>query len=123
MLASAFAITAGMFGTMSLYGFVTKKDLTAMGSFLFMALIGLVIASVVSIFWHNSMLEVLINYIGVIIFVGLTAYDTQKLKQIAIMTSGNAALAARLSISGALSLYLDFLNMYLFLVRILGDRR
>jgi hypothetical protein len=121
VLASAFAITAGMFGAMSLYGFVTKKDLTAMGSFLFMALIGLIIASVVSIFWANSILETLINYAGVLIFVGLTAYDTQKLKQIAIMTSDNASMAARLSISGALSLYLDFLNLFIFLVRILGS--
>jgi hypothetical protein len=125
VLASAFVVTAGMFGTMSLYGFFTRRDLTAMGSMMFMALIGLIIASVVSFFWHNSILQVLINYIGVIVFVGLTAYDTQKLKQIAVATSGNAALAARLSISGALSLYLDFLNLFLFLVQILGgnDRR
>ena len=122
-LASAFAVTAGMFGTMSLYGFLTKKDLSSFGSLLFMGLIGVIIASVVSMFWHNTMLQVAINYVGVLIFVGLTAYDTQMLKQWAVQTSGNAALAARMSISGALSLYLDFLNLFLFLVRIMGDRR
>jgi len=122
-LASAFLITAGMFGAMSVYGYVTKRDLTAMGSLLFMALVGLIIASVVSIFWRNSMLTTIINYAGVLIFVGLTAYDTQKLKQIAIATAGDAAMSARLSINGALQLYLDFLNLFLFLLRILGDRR
>ena len=120
VLASAFAITAGMFGAMSLYGFLTHRDLTGMGSLMFMALIGLIIASVVSIFWHSTMLQVLINYVGVIVFTGLTAYDTQKLKQIALATSGNAAMAARLSITGALSLYLDFLNLFIFIVQILG---
>jgi FtsH-binding integral membrane protein len=122
-LASAFLITAGMFGAMSLYGFVTKKDLTAMGALLFMALIGLIIASVVSIFWRNSMLTTVINYAGVLIFVGLTAYDTQKLKAMAVYTAGDAAMSARLSIRGALTLYLDFLNLFLFLLRILGNRR
>ena len=122
-LTSAFAIAAGMFGAMSVYGFVTRADLTRLGAFLFMALIGLIIASVVSIFWYSRPLNVVINFVGVLIFAGLTAYDTQKLKQIAIATSGNAALAARLSISGALSLYLDFLNLFLFLLRMMGDRR
>jgi FtsH-binding integral membrane protein len=121
-IASAFIVTAGMFAAMSLYGFVTKRDLTSMGAFLFMGLIGIILASVVSLFWHNTMLTVLINYIGVFIFLGLTAYDTQKLKEMALATQGNAALAARLSISGALALYLDFLNLFLFLLRILGDR-
>ena len=100
-LASAFAVTAGMFGAMSLYGFLTKKDLSSFGSLLFMGLIGVIIASVVSMFWHNTMLQVAINYIGVLIFVGLTAYDTQMLKQWAVQTSGNAALAASMSISGS----------------------
>ena len=122
-LASAFVITAGMFAAMSVWGFVTKRDLTAMGALLFMALIGLVLASVVSFFWRNSMLTTIINYAGVLIFVGLTAYDTQKLKQIATYTADNAAMSARLSINGALMLYLDFLNLFLFLVRILGSRR
>jgi len=123
VLASAFAISAGMFGAMSVYGFVTRKDLSGMGSIFFMALIGLIIASVVNAFMRSSALNMLINYAGVLIFVGLTAYDTQKLKQIAIMTAGDAAFAARLSISGALSLYLDFINLFLFLARILADRK
>lgn len=119
---SAFIVTAGMFGAMSIWGFVTRRDLTGMGGLLFMGLIGLILASVVSLFWHNTVLTVLINYIGVAIFLGLTAYDTQKLKQMAYATQGNAALAARLSISGALALYLDFLNLFLFMLRILSDR-
>lgn len=122
-IASAFAITAGMFGAMSVYGFVTKRDLTGLGSLLFMALIGLIIASFVSMFWANSTLYWIINYAGVLIFVGLTAYDTQKLKMIAVQTSDNAALAARLSIAGALTLYLDFINLFLFLLRIVGGKR
>ena len=122
-LASAFLITAGMFGAMSIYGFVTKRDLTALGSLLFMALVGLIIASLVSVFWRNSMLTTVINYAGVLIFVGLTAYDTQKLKEIAVYTAHDAAMSARLSVNGALTLYLDFLNLFLFLLRILGGRR
>jgi uncharacterized protein len=122
-LASAFAISAGMFGAMSLYGFVTGRDLSGWGQFLFMALIGLVIATIVSMFFHNSAFNTLVNYVGVFIFVGLTAYDTQMLKRIAVATAGNGALAARLSVSGALSLYLDFLNLFLFLLRIMGDRK
>jgi len=121
-LASAFVVTAGMFGAMSVWGFVTKRDLTGLGSMLFMALIGLVIASVVSIFWQNSMLITVINYAGVLIFVGLTAYDTQRLKEIATYTADNPAMAARLSINGALRLYLDFLNLFLLLLRIMGRR-
>lgn len=121
-IASAFIVTAGMFGAMSLYGFITKRDLTSMGAFLFMGLIGIILASVVSIFWHNTILTVLINYIGAFIFLGLTAYDTQKLKQMALATQGNAALAARLSITGALALYLDFINLFLFMLQILSDR-
>jgi hypothetical protein len=124
-LASAFAITAGMFGAMSLYGFITRRDLTGIGSMAFMALIGLIIASVVSMFWHNSLLNVAINYVGVLIFVGLTAYQTQALKGVAMQTSGNPNLAARLAISGALTLYLSFLNLFLFILQIMGsgDRR
>lgn len=122
-LASTFVITAGMFGAMSVYGYVTKADLTRLGSLMFMALIGLILATVVNIFWANSALYWIINYAGVLIFAGLTAYDTQKLKNMAYQLEGDAALAARLSISGALALYLDFLNLFLFLLRIMGDRR
>jgi FtsH-binding integral membrane protein len=121
VIASAFVITAGTFAAMSLYGFVTRRDLTALGSLLFMGLIGIVLASLVSIFWHPTWLTVAINYIGVLVFVGLTAYDTQRLKMIAIQTEGNPALAARLSVSGALTLYLDFLNLFLFILSILGN--
>ena len=115
-------VASGMFAAMSVWGFVTRRDLTSMGGLLFMGLVGVILASVVSLFWHNTVLTVLINYIGVFIFLGLTAYDTQKLKQIAYATQGDAALAARLSISGALTLYLDFLNLFIFMLRILGDR-
>jgi FtsH-binding integral membrane protein len=123
VLASAFIIAGGMFGAMSVYGHVTQRDLTRFGSLLFMALIGIVLASVVSFFWHNTMLNTIINYVGVLVFVGLTAYDTQRLRQLAVATQGNAAMAARYSVNGALMLYLDFLNLFLFLVQIMSDRR
>ena len=113
----------GMFGAMSVYGMVTRRDLTRLGSFLMMGLIGLVIASLVNLFWANSTLYWITTYAGVLIFVGLTAYDTQRLKEIAYQTAGDAALASRLAISGALVLYLDFINLLLYLLRILGDRR
>src|SRR4051812_47901883 len=122
-LAATFFVTAGTFAAVSIYGFVTKTDLTSMGGFLMMALIGLIIASVVNIFFASSALYWIITYAGVLIFVGLTAYDTQKLKMIAIQTENDPALAARLSISGALMLYLDFINLFLFILRILGNRR
>lgn len=120
VLASAFAVTAGMFGVMSLYGFITRRDLSGMGSLLMMGLWGVIIASIVSIFWHNSFLQVAINYVGVLVFVGLTAYDTQMLKGWALATSENPTLAARLSVNAALRLYLDFLNLFIFLVQIMG---
>jgi FtsH-binding integral membrane protein len=120
VIASAFIITAGTFAAMSLYGFVTRRDLTSLGSLLFMALIGLILASIVNIFIPATWLTMAINYLGVLIFVGLTAYDTQRLKYIALQTGNDPALAARLSISGALKLYLDFLNLFLFILSILG---
>lgn len=122
-LASTFIVSAGMFGAMSLYGMTTKRDLTQLGSLLFMALIGLIIASVVNMFWANSTLYWIVTYAGVFIFVGLTAYDTQKLRMIAFQTGDNPALASRLAISGSLMLYLDFINLFLFLLRIMGKRR
>jgi FtsH-binding integral membrane protein len=122
-LASAFVVSAGTFGVMSVFGFVTKRDLTAMGRILFMLLIGVIIASIVSIFWHNSALQVLINYVGVAVFVGLTAYDTQRLKGIAEQTQDNPAMASRLAISGSLMLYLDFINLFLFILRIMNQNR
>ena len=122
-IAGAFVVTAGMFGAMSIYGFTTKRDLTRMGSLLFMALIGLIIASVVNLFWANSTLYWIVTYAGVLIFVALTAYDTQKLRYIAAQTAGDREMSARLSIYGALTLYLDFINLFLYMLRILGNRR
>jgi FtsH-binding integral membrane protein len=122
-LASTFIITAGVFGVMSLYGFVTKRDLTAIGAFLFMGLIGLILASIVNIFVASSALDWAITYLGVFIFVGLTAYDTQKLKQMALSVEGNPQMASRMAIIGSLVLYLDFINLVLFLLRIMGRRR
>jgi hypothetical protein len=122
-IASAFFIAGGTFGAMSIYGMVTRSDLMGLGRYLFMALIGLVIATIVSAFWHNSAFQVIVNYVGVLIFVALTAYDTQRLKIIAEQSQGNAALASRLAIVGSLTLYLDFINLFLFILRLMGDRR
>jgi hypothetical protein len=122
-IAGTFLATAGTFGATSIYGYVTKRDLTRLGSLLFMALIGLIIASVVNIFLANSTLYWVITYAGVAIFVGLTAYDTQRLKEIAIATANDPRMAARYAINGALTLYLDFINLFLLLLRLLGDRR
>jgi FtsH-binding integral membrane protein len=119
----AFAITAGMFGGMSVIGYVTKMDLTSFRGFFIMGLIGIVIASVVNIFMHSTPLYWLITYATVALFLGLTAYDTQKLKEIAYATEGNPHLANRLAINGALALYLDFINLFLMMLRILGNRR
>ena len=122
-LASAFFVTAGTFGATSVYGMVTKRDLSRLGSILFMALIGLVLASLVNIFLKSPAMQWIITYAGVLIFVGLTAWDTQKLKIIAVQTQTDAAMAARMSISGALMLYLDFINLFLFILRIMGNRK
>jgi FtsH-binding integral membrane protein len=122
-LAGAFVVTAGTFGAMSLYGFTTRRDLTQYGSLLLMALIGLIIASVVNIFFASSTLYWLVTYAGVLIFVGLTAYDTQKLLQIADQTAHSPEMSARFAIYGALSLYLDFINLFIYMLRIMGDRR
>jgi uncharacterized protein len=120
---AAFLVTGGAFAATSLYGYVTQTDLTRFGALLFMALIGLILATVVNIFLRSDAMSWLITYAGVLIFVGLTAYDTQKLKQIAWQTSGNPALAARLSIVGSLTLYLDFINLFIYILRILGNKR
>lgn len=112
-ISSAFVTTAGTFGAMSVYGFVTKRDLTSLGSFCFMGLIGIVIASIVNIFLHSNMMQFVISGIGLIVFIGLTAYDTQKLKG----ARGGAAVA------GALALYLDFINIFLMMLQLFGDRR
>ena len=118
-----FLITAATFGSMSLYGYTTKRDLTKLGSFLFMGLIGLIIASIVNIFLQSPAVYWALSYIGVAIFVGLTAFDAQKIKQSYYMVRGSDEMAGKTAISGALSLYLDFINLFLYLLRIMGDRR
>ena len=122
-VATTFFITAGTFGAMSAYGYFTKKDLTSWGNLLFMALIGLIIASVVNIFWHNSALYWIVTYAGVLIFVGLTAYDTQKIKKMSLELDVESEEGRKGAIMGALALYLDFINLFIFLLRILGNRR
>ena len=118
-----FFITAATFGAMSLYGYTTKKDLTSWGSFLFMGLIGIIIASVVNIFMQSSMMHTIITYAGVLIFVGLTAYDTQKIKEMNILGNEGTDEDTKEAIRGALTLYLDFINLFLMLLRLMGDRR
>lgn len=122
-IASTFLVTAGTFAIMSAYGYYTKRDLTTLGNLLFMALIGLVLASVVNIFWQNSTLMWITTYAGVLIFVGLTAYDTQKIKEMNIIGNEGTDEDRKEAIRGALTLYLDFINLFLYLLRILGGRR
>jgi FtsH-binding integral membrane protein len=122
-IAATFAACAAMFAAMSFYGMVTKSDLSTLGKILFMALIGLIVASVVNIFFASSALYWIISYAGVIIFAGLTAYDTQRLRQLALSIGTDGTLAARMSVVGALMLYLDFINMFLFLLRFMGNRK
>ncbi len=116
-----FLITAGVFGAMSVYGYTTAKDLTRFGSFLTMALIGLIICIVVNMFWANSRFDWIISGLGVLIFIGLTAWDTQKIKQLA--ASNPLATDGRLATIGALSLYLDFINLFIYLLRFFGASR
>jgi uncharacterized protein len=120
-IAKVFFITAATFGAMSLYGYTTKRDLTSIGNFLIMGLIGLIIASIVNIFMQSSMLEFAISVIGVLIFVGLTAYDTQKIKE-SYSASFGADVLAKGAIMGALNLYLDFINLFMMLLRLFGNR-
>jgi FtsH-binding integral membrane protein len=121
-IAVTFFITAGTFGVMSLYGYTTKRDLTRFGSLLFMALIGLIIASVVNIFLRSPALYWIITYAGVLIFVGLVAWDTQKIKHLSAQATDDIS-ARRIAILGSLMLYLDFINLFLFLLRIFGRGR
>lgn len=122
-IASTFFITAGTFGVMSAYGYFTKSDLSSWGNILFMALIGIIIASIVNIFWHNEAFYWIITYAGVLVFVGLTAYDTQKIKNLSLQLEIESEAGQKGAIIGALALYLDFINMFIFLLRIFGDRR
>lgn len=124
-IAQAFFVTAGTFGGMSLVGYFTKRDLSVMGRTLMMALIGLIIATVVNIFWQNSMIASILNYAGVIIFAGLTAYDTQKIK-VMFQQNQHAGIndqTNKLALMGSLQLYLDFINLFIYILRLFGNRK
>lgn len=120
-IAKTFVITAGVFGAMSLYGILTKKDLTSWGSFCIMSLIGIILASLVNLFLHSHMIDWITTYAGIIVFTGLTAYDAQKLKYFGRMGTGNTL--GNLAILGALTLYLDFINLFLYLLKVMGNRK
>ena len=120
-IALTFFATAAAFASLSLYGYTTKKDLSGMGTFLIMGVVGLIVASVVNLFWMNDTFSLVIAALGVLIFAGLTAYDTQKIKSIYFQVAGTDFIG-KAAIMGALTLYLDFINMFLFLLRFLGSR-
>ncbi|MEJ2594185.1 MAG: Bax inhibitor-1/YccA family protein [bacterium] len=122
-IAKTFVITAAMFGFMAVVGYTTKTDLSRFGSIMMMGLVGLIIASLVNIFMQSSTMDYIISFIGVLVFTGLTAYDVQKLKRIGAGTYGEDEMTRKLTIMGALTLYLDFINLFLFLLRFFGDRR
>jgi len=122
-IGSVFFITAGTFAIVSVYGYVTKTDLTKIGNLLFMALIGIIIASLVNLFLQSSALYWIVTYVGVVIFVGLIAYDTQRLKRMANGISEDGEVQTKSAVVGALSLYLNFINLFLSLLRIFGNRR
>ena len=120
-IASTFVVTGGMFGALAVYGTATRRNLSGFGQFMFMGLIGLVLASLVGVFWHNDGLQFMISFVGVLVFAGLTIYDAQRLKALAFAT--NAGPSSAVTVVGALVLYLDFINLFLFLLRFLGGRR
>lgn len=122
-IASVFFITAATFAVMALIGYTTKTDLTSVGKLLFMALIGLVIATIVNMFIGSSTLTMICSYVGVLIFVGLTAYDSQKIKNMLLQAPDAGESSQKLALLGALTLYLDFINLFIYLLRIFGDRR
>ncbi len=122
-ITNVFFITAGTFAAMAAFGYFTKTDLSSMGKYLMMALIGIIIATIVNIFTKSEGLAVVLNYIGVLVFVGLTAYDSQKIKQMLLAAPDAGEGAQKVALLGALSLYLDFINLFLYLLRILGSRR
>lgn len=123
-IASVFFITAGTFGVMAFIGYTTKKDLTSLGKMLLMALIGLIIATLVNVFFiQSSGFSLIVSYVGVLIFVGLTAYDSQKIKQMLLQAPDAGESAQKLALLGALTLYLDFINLFIYLLRIFGDRK
>ena len=122
-IATVFFITAGTFGTMALIGYTTKVDLSSMGKILMMALIGLIIATLVNIFVKSDSLTMILSYVGVVIFVGLTAWDSQKIKRMLMMAPDAGEAAQKMALLGALTLYLDFVNLFIYLLRIFGKRR
>jgi len=122
-VALTFFVTAATFGTMSLWGYTTKRDLTGFGHFLFMGLIGLIIAMLANMFFQSAMINFVVSILGVLIFTGLTAWDTQKIKETYYQVGSDGTMAGKMAVMGALRLYLDFLNIFLFLLRFLGDRR
>ncbi|MBU6140152.1 MAG: Bax inhibitor-1/YccA family protein [Proteobacteria bacterium] len=122
-VARIFFISASVFGAMSFYGYTTKKDLTGMGSFLMMGLIGLIIASLVNIFLKSSAMQFALSVIGVFLFIGLTAYDTQRIKQTYYQFAGNSEMVGKAAVMGALNLYMDFINLFIMLLQLFGDRK
>ncbi len=122
-IARVFFISAATFGLTALYGYTTKKDLTAMGSFMIMGLIGLIVASLVNIFLKSSALHFATSLLGIVIFIGLTAYDSQKVKQMYYYASGSADAASRAAVIGALSLYMDFINLFMMMLNFFGERK
>jgi len=121
-IAQTFFVTAAAFGALSLWGYTTKRDLSGMGSFLIMGVVGIILASLANIFFQSGAMAFVINVLGVLIFAGLTAYDTQRIKETYDMVSHNGELMAKSAVMGALSLYLDFVNMFMFLLQFLGNR-
>jgi uncharacterized protein len=115
-----FFVTAGIFGIFALYGYLTKRDLSSLGNLLFFALLGLILATIVNIFMDNSVLDTVILYAGILIFVGLTAYDIQRIKQ--MFVAGGDEEVTKAAIIGALALYLDFINLFYYFLRLIGDR-
>jgi FtsH-binding integral membrane protein len=122
-IARTFFVTAASFGALSLWGYTTNRDISGWGSFLFMGVIGLVLASIVNLFLHSTGLQFAVSVLGVLIFAGLTAYDTQRLKNTYDVVAGNEVAAGRASILGALQLYLDFINLFMFLLQFMGNNR
>ena len=122
-IASAFFVTAGTFGAMAIFGYITKFDLSGIGKILIMALFGLIIASIVNIFLASSQMEMITNYAGVLIFTGLTAYDTQKIKNLVQENINNENIIPKLSVIGSLTLYLDFINLFIKLLQLMGKRK
>ena len=123
IITKTFFVTAGTFGAMAVYGYFTKSDLSSWGKLLIMAVIGLIIAGVVNIFLRSSLMDLVISVVGVLIFVGLTAYDSQKIKRMLMMQADMGETAQKVALMGALSLYLDFINLFLYLLRLFGRER